>query len=110
MPKAQFYHIYLDFVSGVALRAGRELFAFLPVQRVLVNIQANLLNTRTGHQCLETILSVAMSRTVFNQLNFDRLDPSDAVENFPHRMDFKKTAGSARGAFGFGGVARHQAA
>ena len=93
MPKAQFYHVYLDFVSGVALRAGRELFAFLPVQAVLVNIQANLLNTRTGHQGLETILSVAMSRTIFNQLNFNRLDPSDAMENFPHRMDFRKTAG-----------------
>ena len=71
MPKAQFYHIYLDFVSGVALRAGRELFAFLPVQVVLVNIQANLLNTRTGHQCLETILSVAMSRTVFPSTTFN---------------------------------------
>ena len=85
----------MDFVCGVALRAGRELFAFLPVQTVLVNIQANLLNTRTGHQGLETILSVAMSRTVFSQLNFNRLDPSDAMENFPHRMDFKKTAGFA---------------
>ena len=93
MPKAQFYEIYRDFVCGVALRAGRELFAFLPVQTVLVNIQANLLNTRTGQQGLETILSVAMSRTVFAQLNFNRLDPSDAMENFPHRMEFKKTAG-----------------
>lgn len=93
MPKGQFNDLYLDFVCGVALRAGRELFAFLPVQTVLVNVQANLLNTRTGHQGLETILSVAMARTVFAQLNFDRLDPSDAMENFPHRMDFKKTAG-----------------
>ncbi len=93
MPKGQFYEIYRDFVSGVALRAGRELFAFLPVETVLVNIQANLLNTRTGHQGLETILSVAMPRAVFAQLNFNRLDPSDAMENFPHRMDFKKTAG-----------------
>lgn len=93
MPKSRFYQIYRDFVCGVALRAGREMFALLPIQSLLVNIQANLLNTRTGHQGVETILSVAMSRTVFAQLNFDRLDPSDAMENFPHRMDFKKTAG-----------------
>ena len=95
MPQGQFYQIYLNFVCGVALRAGRELFAFLPVQVVLVNIQASLLNTRTGHQGLGTILSVAMSRTVFGQLNFNRLDPSDAMENFPHRMEFKKTTGFA---------------
>ena len=50
MAKSRFYEIYRDFVCGAALRAGRELFAFLPVQTVLVNIQANLLNTRTGHQ------------------------------------------------------------
>jgi uncharacterized tellurite resistance protein B-like protein len=42
---------------------------------------------------METILSVAMSRAVFAQLNFNRLDPSDAMENFPHLMEFKKTAG-----------------
>lgn len=93
MAKGQFYEIYRDFVCGVALRAGRELFAFLPVQTVLVNVQANLLNTRTGNQGLETILSVLMARSVFAQLNFSRLDPSDAMENFPHRMEFKKTAG-----------------
>jgi len=56
MPKAQYYEIYRDFVCGVALRAGRELFAFLPVKTVLVNSQANLLNTRTAQQGLETIL------------------------------------------------------
>ena len=93
MAKSRFYEIYRGFVCGAALRAGRELFAFLPVQTVLVNIQANLLNTRTGQQGMETILSVAMSRPAFAQLNFSRLDPSDAMENFLHRMDFKRTGG-----------------
>lgn len=93
MPKGQHYEIYRNFVCGAALRAGRELFAFLPVETVLVNVQANLLNTRTGHYGLETIVSAAFARKTFGELNFDRLDPFDAMENFSCRMEFKKTAG-----------------
>ena len=46
-------------ISFAALPCGRarELFAFLPAQVVMVNIQAKLLNTHgPGTQCLETIL------------------------------------------------------
>jgi tellurite resistance protein len=95
MPRTRFYEIYRDFVCGSALRAGRELFAFLPVETVLTTIQANLLNTRTGQQNIETILSVAMYRTAFKYLNFNRLDPSGAMDNFPHRMKFSKSSGFA---------------
>ena len=86
-------HLFQGRFDALALRVGRELFAFLPVEMVVVDVQANLLNTRTGHQGIETILSVAMSRAVFAALNFERLDPSDAMENFPHRMNFRKAAG-----------------
>lgn len=93
MPRSQFFEMYRDFVCGLVLRIGREVFAFLPVQTVLANIQTTLLNTRTGHQAIETILSVLMSRQVFARLNFNCLDPSDAMENFPHRTEYKKTSG-----------------
>lgn len=95
MPKSRLYEIYRDFVCGVVLRVGRELFAFLPVQAVVVTVQASLLNTRTGQQGMETILSVAMYRAIFGKLNFNRINPFDAMDNFPHRMSFSKSSGFA---------------
>jgi hypothetical protein len=39
----------------------------------------------------QPVLSAAMTRASVAQLDFDRLDPSDAVESFLHRGDFKAT-------------------
>ena len=47
MPKARFYEIYQDYVCGCVLRAGRELFALLPIRMVIVTAMANMLNTQT---------------------------------------------------------------
>lgn len=30
---------------------------------------------------------------MLTRLNFEHLDPSDALQNFPHKMKFKKTSG-----------------
>jgi len=95
MPKGRYYEIYRDFVSGVALRIGRELFAFLPVEVVIATVQTSLVNPRTGRQGVEAILSVAMYRPVFATLNFNRLTPFDAIDNFLRRVNFSKTTGFA---------------
>ncbi|MCI0747261.1 MAG: TerB family tellurite resistance protein [Verrucomicrobia subdivision 3 bacterium] len=97
MPKGRFHEIYQDYVCGCVLRVGRELFALLPVETIIVTALADLFDSRTGRTAEQPILSVAMPRGVLRKLNFNLLDPSDAMENFLHRGDFK--ASRKAGAF-----------
>jgi tellurite resistance protein len=97
MPKARFHEIYQDHVCGCVLRVGREVFALLPAETVLVTALTELFDSRTGRTAEQPILSVALHRAVMTKLNFNRLDPSDAMENFLHRGDFKASRKS--GAF-----------
>jgi len=89
MPKGLFHEIYLDYLCGCVLRVAREVFALLPVESVLVTATADSLDTRTGQAVEQPVLSAAIERADVVQLDFDRLDPSDAIENFLHRAEFK---------------------
>jgi len=89
MPKGRFHEIYQDYVCGCMLRVAREVFAMLPVETLLVTALADLLDSRTGHTVEQPVMSAAMSRAVIARLHFEHLDPSDALENFQHRGDFK---------------------
>jgi hypothetical protein len=88
--------LYQDYLCGCALRCGRELLALLPIEFVVVHTAVNLLDKATGHHGPTTVLSVALSRSGIERLNFDAIDPSDAMGNFVHRMGFKKSTGFAR--------------
>lgn len=89
MPKGRFHEIYQDYVCGCMLRVAREVFAMLPVETLLVTASADLLDSRTGQTVEQPVMSAAMSRVVIAKLHFEHLDPSDALENFQHRGDFK---------------------
>ena len=89
MPKARFHEIYQDYVCGCVLRVGREMLALLPVDAVLVTASVNGIDARTGKPAEVPVLSVAIKRTAIERLDFERLDPSDSMENFPHRGDVK---------------------
>lgn len=89
MPKSRFHEIYQDYVCGCVLRLAREVLALLPVDQVLVTASVNGMDARTGRPTEVPVLSVAMNREIVNRLDFERLDPSDSVENFPHRGDVK---------------------
>jgi len=91
MPKGRFHEIYQDYVCGCMLRVAREVFAMLPVETMLVTASADLLDSRTGHITVQPVLSAAMPRAVINRLNFEHLDPSEALDNFSYRGDFKAT-------------------
>lgn len=95
MPKGRSFEIYQDYVCGACLRVARELLALLPIDYVLVTANTQMLNTATGHDEDTPILSVIVPRQIADRLNFDRLDPSDSMANFPHRISFKKTKGFA---------------
>lgn len=97
MPKALFNEVYADYVAGCLLRVAREAFALLPLEMVLATAWADIFDSRTGHTENLPILSSAMSRSTLEKLNFERLDPSDAMANFLHRGDF--VASRKSGAF-----------
>lgn len=89
MPKGRFHEIYQDYLSGCVLRVAREVFALLPVDMVLITASADLFDSSTGHTIEQPVFSVIMPRSVVSRLNFSQLDPSDALENFQHRGNFK---------------------
>jgi len=93
MPKTRFYGLYQDYVCGAVLRIARELCALLPIDIAIVTAIGELLNTKTGYIEEEPILSVIIPRATLKKLNFEMLDPSDAMENFIHNMRFLKTKG-----------------
>ena len=90
---AQRNEIYQDYVCGSALRLGREIFAAIPVDSVLVHVVGDLLNTSTGNLDTEAILSVLLVRKTMSRLKFGSLDASDSMTNFVHRMNYHKTKG-----------------
>ena len=97
MPKGRFHEIYQDYVCGCMLRVAREVFAMLPVDTVLITASADILDTRTGQTSEQPVLSAVMPRAVIASLDFDKIDPSDATENFLHRGNFR--ASRKAGAF-----------
>ena len=89
MPKGRFHEIYQDYLCGCVLRVAREMFALLPVDTVLIAASADLLNSSTGHLDEKPVLSVVMFRADVIRVNFNQVDPSDALDNFQRRGDFR---------------------
>jgi len=89
MPKVRFHEIYQDYVCGCCLRIGRELLSLLPVDTVLVTITLSSLDSSTGQTIELPVLSALLDRLTMDSLNFDLLDPSDAMEKFNCRGDVK---------------------
>lgn len=73
------------------------MFGCLPVDEVVVHASTVLFDPGIGHDEARTVLSVRFDRSRFLRLNFDRIDPSDAVDGFESRCDFKASRKS--GAF-----------
>jgi hypothetical protein len=85
MPKARFHEIYADYLCGCAFRVAREVFAVLPVELLLVTASADSVDPKTGQEAQKPVLSVVFPRSRISELNFDRIDPSAAIEGFQHR-------------------------
>jgi hypothetical protein len=97
MPKARLHELYQDYLCSCMLRVARELFALLPIEILLLTARTTIFDPGTGNNVEEPVLSVAIPRAGLRNLNFDGLDPSDTIETFQHRGDFKASRKS--GAF-----------
>jgi uncharacterized tellurite resistance protein B-like protein len=95
MPKTRYWELASDHVCSCLLRIAREVFALLPADVVLATVVDTQLDASTGHPIETPILSVAMHRESLEVLNFSSLHPFEALANFNHLMDFKKTSGFA---------------
>ena len=93
LTKTAYYEIYQDYVCSVAIRLARDLFAILPIEKVLVNAVDTELDTATGKDTEVTYLSVLFDRKTFEGINLDKIDPSDSLANFEYTMKFAKTTG-----------------
>ena len=93
MTKTRYYELQQDYVSSCILRIARDLFALLPLKTVIIHAYDTQLNTETGHEEHLLIVSIRIDRDILNGLNFDYIDCSDALNNFPHHMNFRKTKG-----------------
>ncbi len=93
MPKGEYFRLYQDHVCSAALRVAREVLAALPVDSVVVTAVDELVDSSTGNLAKNAVLSFLAPRATLDRLNFDSLDPSDAMRNFLHQMDFRTTAG-----------------
>jgi hypothetical protein len=90
VPAAQYWGWYEDHVCGAAIRVGRELFAALPLSHVLVHVGALGVNPATGHEEPQWMVSACLEREAFMRLNFERIDPSDALGALGANTGFKK--------------------
>jgi hypothetical protein len=97
MPKARFHELYQDYICSCMLRVAREVFALLPIETLLVTACADASDLTSCPFKEQPVLSAMIERTVLNGLDLNRLDPSDALEKFLHRGDFK--ASRKAGAF-----------
>lgn len=93
MTKTAYYEMMQDYVCSVMIRMARDLFALLPVERVIIHAVDEGVNTATGNKEELTYVSVIFDRATFATLNLDAIDPSDALTNFEYNMKFGKTTG-----------------
>lgn len=93
MTKTVYYEMLQDYVCSVMIRMARDLFALLPVDRVIIHAVDDALNTATGNTEEVTYVSVIFDRATFNKINLDAIDPSDSLSNFEYNMKFGKTTG-----------------
>lgn len=81
---SEYNTIKQDYVCSVSIRLARELFALLPIDRVIINAES---------ADDQTILAVRFDRKTFDQTDFHCIDASDYIDSFPHHMEFLKTKG-----------------
>ncbi len=93
LTKTRYYEWQQDYVCSCTLRIARDLFALLPLNTVIIHASDTQLNTETGHEERLLVLSIQIDREILTGLNFDHIDCSDSMNNFPHHMNFRKTKG-----------------
>lgn len=89
MPKNRAREIYEDHVCSRCLAVARRLFGILPVTEVIVTAYVPSVSTLSGNETDVPVVSAHFTKERFAALNFDALDPSDALQSFRHAGDVR---------------------
>jgi len=89
MPKNRAREIYEDYVCGRCIAVARRLFATLPLEEVILTVYIPKNNMPSGHESDIPVVSVHFNKDRFVALNFNELDPSDALQSFRHAGDVR---------------------
>ena len=92
MTKTMHFDIAQDYICSCVIRIAREMFALLPIERVVIHA-VDTLHDADGNEYDDTVLSVLIHRSQLEGINFNMIDPSDTLESFTCNMNFKKTQG-----------------
>lgn len=79
----EYYDLLQDYICSCSIRVARDMFALLPIAKVLVHASDN------G----ATVLSVLFERKAFLKTKFQGSDASDVVTSFKHNMQFDYSSG-----------------
>lgn len=93
MGKTKYYGYMKDYVCSSAIWLARLIFAYLPVERVIIHMTERALNKATGYEAEKVLLSVQFDKDILASLQLEKINPSDAMANFHHHMDHLKTKG-----------------
>jgi hypothetical protein len=93
MPKSEFFELYQDYVCSCLLRVAVEAFAATPAKAIVATAVDEMINPKNGLLEKQALLSVFIPRETLSKLNLANVDPSDAMDNFLHNANFKKTKG-----------------
>jgi len=93
MSKSRYNELYQDHICSSIMRVAREVFAYIPIHLVRINAIMKMVNTSSGHKESQVVVSTIFSLQTLSELNFEGIDPSDAMRNFVCNMQFSKTKG-----------------
>jgi hypothetical protein len=89
MPKNRAREIYEDHVCSRCLAVARRLFGTLPLDEVILTAYVPTISAFSGNDTDVPVVSVHFTKDRFAALNFDQLDPSDALQSFRHAGDVR---------------------
>ncbi|MEK5486554.1 MULTISPECIES: DUF4236 domain-containing protein [Lysinibacillus] len=91
MTKTNYLALYQDYVCSCVIRIAREIFAILPIDKVLIHVyDFGQADSPPKKGC---ILSTRIYRGNLTNLEFESIDCSDTIETFEHNMTYLKTKG-----------------
>jgi len=94
--KSDYYRLYQNYICSTVLRIARDIFALLPIEKVVIHVMDRQLNKATGYNEEICILAVIIHAEDFKLLQLEHVEPSEAMGNFKHRMKFMVTSGFKR--------------
>lgn len=86
--REEYNNLVRDYISGCAIRIARELFALIPIKEVIVHIVDHKFNTNSRINEKLTVLSADIKRELIEDLDIDKLTPSEILEVFKYNMNF----------------------